>query len=63
MGLVFTRFPGSKERLCAEDKVPKKITFMRLVMKLNHDGYLGSNSIKWIGDLTNAVLVDSFLQN
>ena len=24
---------------------------------------MGSNSIKWIGDLTNAVLVDSFLQN
>jgi hypothetical protein len=41
----------------------QKKTFMRLVMKLNHDGYLGSNSIKWIGDLTNAVLVDSFLQN
>ena len=24
---------------------------------------IGENSIKWIGDLTNAVLVDSFLQN
>ena len=29
----------------------------------DHNGYLGSNSIMWIGDLTNAVLVDSFKQN
>jgi hypothetical protein len=34
-----------------------------VVLAFDHNGYLGSNSIKWIGDLTNAVLVDSFLQN
>ena len=34
-----------------------------VILAFDHNGYLGSNSIKWIGDLTNAVLVDSFLQN
>jgi hypothetical protein len=34
-----------------------------VILALDHDGYLGSNSIKWVGDLTNTVLVDSFLQN
>jgi hypothetical protein len=32
-----------------------------VILAFDHNGYLGSNSIKWIGDLTNAVLVDSFL--
>jgi hypothetical protein len=34
-----------------------------VILAFDQNGYLGSNSIKWIGDLTNAVLVDSFLQN
>jgi hypothetical protein len=34
-----------------------------VILAFDHNGYLGSNSIKWIGDLTNAVLVDCFLQN
>ena len=34
-----------------------------MIFAFDHNGYLGSNSNKWIGDLTNAVLVDSFLQN
>ncbi len=31
-----------------------------VTLAFDHNGYLGSNSIKWIGDFTNAVLVDSF---
>jgi hypothetical protein len=34
-----------------------------VILAFDHNGYLGYNSIKWIGDLTNAVMVDSFLQN
>ena len=34
-----------------------------MILAFGHNGYLGSNSIKWIGFLTNALLVDSFLQN
>ena len=37
-----------------EDLVPL------VILAFGHNGYLGSDSIKWIGDLTNAVLVDSF---
>ena len=31
-----------------------------VILAFDHNDYLGSNSIKWIGNLTNAVLVDSF---
>jgi hypothetical protein len=34
-----------------------------VIFAFDHNGYLCSNSNKWIGDSTNAVLVDSFLQN
>ena len=33
------------------------------ILAFDHNGYLGSDSTKWMGDLTNTVLVDSFLQN
>ena len=33
------------------------------ILAFDHNGYLGSNSIKWIGELTDALLVDSFLQS
>jgi hypothetical protein len=31
-----------------------------VIPAFDHNGYLGSNSIKWIGDLTNVVLADTF---
>jgi len=31
------------------------------ILTFDHNGYLGSDPIKWIVDLTNVVLVDSFL--
>jgi hypothetical protein len=34
-----------------------------VILAFDHNGYLGSDSIKYIGDLTKAVLVDSFLRS
>ena len=34
-----------------------------VILAFDHTGYLGSDSIKYIGDLTKAVLVDSFLRS
>ena len=61
LGLAMSKLKGQYNDSCLggslEDLDPLA------VLAFDHNGYLGSNSIKWIGELTDALLVDSFLQS
>jgi hypothetical protein len=61
LGLTMPKLRGQYNDRCLGGSLENLDPLVILVF--GHNGYLGSNSIKWIGDLTNAVLVDSFLQN
>ena len=59
LGLAMSKLRGQYNDRCfggtLEDLDPL------VVLAFDHNRYLGSSSIKWICDLTNVVLVDSFL--
>ena len=61
LGLTMPKLRGQYNDMCLGGSLENLDPLVILVF--GHNGYLGSNSIKWMGDLTNAVLEDSFLQN
>ncbi len=61
LGLAMSKLRGQYNDRCLGGSLEDLDSLV--ILAFGHNGYLGPNSIKWIGDLTNAVLVDSFLQN